>query len=89
MRFFVLLFLSVFIFSCDDTANTPAKDFAVKKRDILPILGNRDVAENGDTIYHTVPDFAFINQEGDTITNANFAGKAYVVDFFFIHLTSV
>lgn len=29
------------------------------------------------------PDFAFVNQEGKTITNKDYEGKVYVVDFFF------
>lgn len=48
----------------------------------LPILGNR-VVEQGDTIYHTVPDFTFVNQDSQFVTNETFANKAYVVDFFF------
>jgi protein SCO1 len=48
----------------------------------LPILGEIDVV-NGDTIYHTVPDFAFVNQDSQQVTNADFEGRAYVVDFFF------
>ncbi|NQX77769.1 SCO family protein [Gilvibacter sp.] len=30
-----------------------------------------------------VPAFEFTNQRGETITNANYQGKVYVVDFFF------
>ncbi len=30
-----------------------------------------------------VPDFEFINQNGEPITNKSFEGKVYVVDFFF------
>lgn len=30
-----------------------------------------------------VPDFSFINQNGDTITNKDYLGKVYVVEFFF------
>ncbi|MDC7996401.1 SCO family protein [Gilvibacter sediminis] len=30
-----------------------------------------------------VPQFEFTNQRGETITNANYEGKVYVVDFFF------
>lgn len=55
----------------------------------LPILGNRTVSASGDTIYPTVPDFSFTNQEGQPVTNATFAGKAYVVDFFFIHCPTI
>lgn len=48
----------------------------------LPILGERDIV-NGDTIYHQIPDFSFINQDSQIVTNATFANKAYVADFFF------
>ena len=33
--------------------------------------------------FHTISPFTLINQEGDTITNATFANKIYVTDFFF------
>ncbi len=36
-----------------------------------------------DTIYHTVPSFSFINQDGKTITEKDVEGKVYVSDFFF------
>lgn len=55
---------------------------------VLPILGERDVV-NGDTIYPTIPDFSFIDQDSQVVTNATFAGKVYVVDFFFIHCPTI
>ena len=54
----------------------------------LPILGNRDVV-NGDTIYPSIPDFAFVNQDSQVVNNATFADKIYVVDFFFIHCPTI
>jgi protein SCO1/2 len=54
----------------------------------LPILGERQVV-NGDTLYPRIPDFAFVNQDSQVVTNATFAGKAYVVDFFFIHCPTI
>lgn len=33
--------------------------------------------------FEKVPDFQFINQDGKTITNQEYAGKVYVVEFFF------
>lgn len=48
----------------------------------LPILGEK-IIEGTDTLYHTIPDFSFINQNGDTITPATFQDKIYIVDFFF------
>ncbi|HLU81546.1 MAG TPA: SCO family protein, partial [Flavobacteriaceae bacterium] len=33
--------------------------------------------------YHVIPDFELTNQNGDTVTQANYEGKIYVADFFF------
>lgn len=33
--------------------------------------------------FNKVPDFEFINQDGKTITNKDYEGKVYVVEFFF------
>ena len=56
----------------------------------LPIMGERETTTkevNGkevvDTIYHTIPAFAFVNQYGDTVTEHSLDGKIYVTDFFF------
>ncbi len=48
----------------------------------LPIFGERRV-EAGDTIYHTIAPFEFVDQDSATITNATFKDKIYVADFFF------
>lgn len=70
--------LVALVLACD---NTPKR---------LPIMGERDAVTKEvdgkmvtDTVYNTIPDFAFINQEGDTVTQKNVAGKIYVTDFFF------
>lgn len=56
----------------------------------LPLLGPYtviDKVENGvfkaDTVFTTVRNFAFVDQEGDTIDESVFSGKLYVTDFFF------
>ncbi|MPR32183.1 SCO family protein [Salmonirosea aquatica] len=66
------------MWACDDTPNR------------LPILGERDAVTREvdgktviDTVYNTIPDFAFINQKGDTVTQKDVAGKIYITDFFF------
>ena len=33
--------------------------------------------------YHKIADFALVNQNGDSITQADYNGKIYVADFFF------
>ena len=58
------------------------------KNQPLPVIGNREIVD-GDTVYHTVPDFAFMNQDSQWVTNETFAGKAYVVDFFFTHCPTI
>ncbi|MDF7821135.1 SCO family protein [Runella sp. MFBS21] len=78
MKYFVVVSLLFVLGSCSQ--NT----------DRLPILGERDTIkrmiegkEVVDTVYHTIPDFKFVNQDGDTVTAQNFKDKIYVADFFF------
>jgi protein SCO1 len=54
----------------------------------LPILGQIDVID-GDTIRHEVPDFRFIDQDSQWITNETFADQIYVSDFFFTSCPSI
>jgi protein SCO1/2 len=50
----------------------------------LAIYGPRDVAANGkDTIYHSLPPFSFINQDGQNVTDATYTGRIFVANFFF------
>ncbi|WP_291778457.1 SCO family protein [Cecembia sp.] len=56
----------------------------------LPILGNWHInefeiegKEVKDTVYHTIANFSFSNQEGKEISNITTDGKVYVADFFF------
>lgn len=77
MRYFFLFVVIATSFS--------ACDFGPKE---LPILGRRDIVD-GDTIYHKIPEFSFINQDSQMVNNASFAGKAYVVDFFFISCPTI
>lgn len=48
----------------------------------LPIYGERELAGN-DTIYHTIGNFRFINQDSQIVTDKTFRDKIYVSDFFF------
>ncbi|MEC7753095.1 SCO family protein [Roseivirga thermotolerans] len=56
------------------------------KNSRLPILGIPEYKEvNGkiDTLYHTVPNFQFVDQDSALVTEATVADKIYVADFFF------
>jgi len=69
---FALYFLSIcLLYSC--STDTDSK---------LSFIGEVQI-EGTDTIYHKVPDFLFIDQDSNYISNESFQNKAYVVDFFF------
>jgi protein SCO1 len=53
-----------------------------EKEKPLPIFGERDIVGT-DTIYHTIADFKFIDQDSAEVTNNTFKDKIYVADFFF------
>ena len=62
----------------------------------LPILGEREPVEkivNGktviDTIYKTIPDFNFMNQDSVMISNQTLQNSIYVADFFFTSCPSI
>ena len=54
----------------------------------LPIYGETTINEN-DTLYHTIGDFAFYNQDSMLVTDETVAGKVYVADFFFTTCPSI
>lgn len=79
-NYFILSLLALVMFSCLQPG--------VKESNTLPILGERDVVD-GDTVYHKIPSFSFVNQDSQQVTNETFAGKAYVADFFFVSCPTI
>ncbi len=56
----------------------------------LPIYGERYYdTKIGDTVYHTISDFSFIDQEGDTLTKADMEGKIFTANFFFTNCPDI
>ena len=53
-----------------------------KKEPPLPVFGEREVTGK-DTVYHTIANFKFVDQDSAEITNDTYNGKIYVADFFF------
>ena len=49
----------------------------------LPIIGEREVASNGDTIYHKVGDVVLFNQHGQKIGLSDFDSSILLVNIFF------
>lgn len=61
-----------------------------EKEKPLPIFGQREVIaieiegkKVADTVYHTIANFQFVNQDSALVTLETFEGKIYVADFFF------
>ena len=54
----------------------------------LPYIGFHEY-EGNDTLYHQIPDFEFINQDGEAINNESFQDLIYIADFFFVNCPSI
>lgn len=83
MRTITFLCVLLTVVSCSGNKG----DNATKR---LPIMGNKYVEDieieggiKADTVYHTIPDFVFTDQDGNQVTPQTFGGKVYVADFFF------
>lgn len=59
-----------------------------QKPDRLPYLGN-PIIKGNDTIYPTIMDFSFINQDSVIITNKTFENKIYIADFIFLSCPTI
>lgn len=57
--------------------------FACQEKHELPYLGPKSVNASGDTVYHQIPAFRFLNQDSTWVTEKDMEGKIYVADFFF------
>ncbi len=54
----------------------------------LIIVGEAEVV-NGAKVYPAAPDFAFVDQDSNLVTNRTLEGKIYVTDFFFTHCPTI
>lgn len=49
----------------------------------LPYFGQKNTITKGDTTFHTVKPFYFVNQYSEKVTEETVKNKIYVTDFFF------
>ncbi len=83
-----LLCLSAVIIYLFYNALTPQKRLPIYQ----PSMVNQDlVSEDIRYVkkYHTIADFALLNQNGEVVTQANYEGKIYIADFFFTTCPSI
>jgi protein SCO1/2 len=84
-KLFILLFLLTFPSVLYVFLSTGKANFIH-----LPYIGERELAANGkDTIYHSIPAFQFVNQDGNIVTDKTYTGKIYVADYFFTTCKSI
>ena len=87
---FILLFtiISIIIFIGIYSLLKPQKKLKLfTPRDVNPELVDSTIQHIGYN--HTIPDFSFTNQNGKTITQADYKDKIYVADFFFTTCPSI
>ncbi|OEK07598.1 electron transporter [Flavivirga aquatica] len=75
-KYISLLFLVLVLYSCKENK---AKQKVAK----LPYFNSADFTPQWTKGTHKIPDFSFINQNGEIVTNKTYEGKIYIVDFFF------
>ncbi len=83
--FFWTCMVLVILFSCKKQEKVISPHTSVNK---LPYFVSSDFTPHWFAISdlkgkHKIPDFNFINQNGDTITNETYRDKIYIADFFF------
>ncbi|MEM7101946.1 MAG: SCO family protein [Bacteroidota bacterium] len=78
-RLLILSLIPILYFSCSD-----------KKKTTLPVLGMHDYIEREeggqkiiDTVWHTIPEFSFWDQDSNKVTKTTFHDNIYIADFFF------
>ncbi len=76
---FLILFLSC---KTDKKTGSRVTELPYYTEATFTPLWMNDKSEFVDTL-HTIPNFSFIDQEGDVITNATFKDKIYITNFFF------
>ncbi|RZK41224.1 MAG: SCO family protein [Pedobacter sp.] len=75
--FAILSLLTILFSSCsDEETKLP---MLVERVDTRMVEGKPVM----DTVYKTIPEFSFYNQDSVLINNSRFDGKIYVADFFF------
>lgn len=67
--------------------------FASKKEDrpvrYLAYFGPKNALKVNDTTYHLIPNFEFIDQDGEKVNKETVKGKIYVTEYFFTTCKSI
>lgn len=93
LKYIGVLFLFVLLLqACDQSKEEPSSQEELpKEKTDLPIYGEKEFIPgvDKDTIYHTVSDWNFVNQDSTVISDQNYHGKPYVAYFFFTNCPKI
>ena len=53
------------------------------KEEKLKVYGRSEISDSGDTTFHKIADYKFVDQDSAWVSPETFEGKIYVADFFF------
>jgi len=76
----IIILLILAAAGCNTERNNQKLPYLGRKQ-VNPVQANNTIRY--DTLYHTIADFSFVNQDSNTVTNQTFKDKIYVADFFF------
>lgn len=84
IKYWFIGMISILFLSCIDSKKSK-KEIKVERLEAtsLPYFNSSDLTPTWEKGIHKIPDFSFLNQNGEVITNKKFEGKIYVADFFF------
>ncbi|MBT34039.1 MAG: SCO family protein [Thalassobius sp.] len=86
-QFILNCFFLVLIVSCE-TQQTEKKLLIYGSREIVEKTDENNKTFN-DTIYHTISNYQFVDQDSDFVTPETFSNCIYVTDFFFTTCPSI
>ncbi|MDD7884856.1 SCO family protein [Flavivirga sp. 57AJ16] len=77
MKYSILVLLAFMMASCKDKQ---AESYGITQ---LPYFNSTDFTPEWGKATHKIPEFSFINQNGETVTNKTYKSKIYIANFFF------
>lgn len=91
-----LFLIIILLLGCNSKPKESLQNSESKKVTCLPFFNSGDFTpewiKKDTEVYkniHKIPDFSFVNQEGETITQKKYKGKIYIADFFFTSCTGI
>ena len=71
MKYALVILILILCFSCKEKHTEESVSS-------LPYFNSAEFTPEWNTPKHKIPEFSFINQDGETVTNATFKNKIYI-----------